>query len=113
MLDGMSMEKDDAENIWRLVKRGSDGSREEQVFTATGVIIAQDLCPVTREARMSQDKIRFLSQYVYISGMGSIAFKNTIIALKGIRQLGEREFQEDELEEWMQLTMQGHDAIEF
>ncbi|PBK76196.1 hypothetical protein ARMSODRAFT_1078394 [Armillaria solidipes] len=101
VLDSVSVEKDDAENIWKLV------------FTATGVIIAQDLPPVARESRISKDEIRFLSQYVRISGMGSIAFEDTIIALKGIQQLGEREFQEGSLEEWTQFTVQGHDAIEF
>ncbi|PBK62520.1 hypothetical protein ARMSODRAFT_1089102 [Armillaria solidipes] len=101
VLDGVSVEKDDAENIWKLV------------FTATGVIIAQDLPPVARESRISKDEIRFLSQYVRISGMGSIAFEDTIIALKGIQQLGEREFQEGDLEEWTQFTVQGHNVIEF
>ncbi|KAK0445728.1 hypothetical protein EV421DRAFT_1902096 [Armillaria borealis] len=108
----------DAKHLSRIPKDpdvldGSDGSQEEQVFTATGVIIAQDLPPVARESRISKDKIRFLSQYVRISGMGSIAFEDTIIALKGIQQLGEREFQEGDLEEWTQFTMQGHDVIEF
>lgn len=46
MLDGVSVEKDDTENIWRLVRNESDGSREEQVFTAMGVIISKDLPPI-------------------------------------------------------------------
>ncbi|KAK0207536.1 hypothetical protein IW262DRAFT_1281958, partial [Armillaria fumosa] len=55
----------------------------------------------------------FLSQYVHISRMGSVEFENTIIALRGLQQLGEREFQEGKVEEWTQLTMQGQDTIKF
>ncbi|KAK0207527.1 hypothetical protein IW262DRAFT_1302604 [Armillaria fumosa] len=60
-----------------------------------------------------KDKIRLLSQYVRISRMGSMEFENTIIALRGLQQLGEREFQEGKVEEWTQLTMQGQDTIKF
>ncbi|KAK0494085.1 hypothetical protein EDD18DRAFT_1077907 [Armillaria luteobubalina] len=45
--------------------------------------------------------------------MGGTEFENTIIALRGLQQLGEREFQEGEVEEWTQLTVQGQDTIKF
>ncbi|KAK0477528.1 hypothetical protein IW261DRAFT_1565805 [Armillaria novae-zelandiae] len=109
VLDGVSVEKDDTENVWRLVRDDNDGGREELVFMATGAIISKDLPPIA----LSNNKIRFLSQYIQLSGMGSTEFDNTIVALKGLQQLGEREFQEGEVKEWTQLTMQGQDTIKF
>ncbi|KAK0477533.1 hypothetical protein IW261DRAFT_1420842 [Armillaria novae-zelandiae] len=46
VLDGMGVEHDDAENVWRLVRDDNNGGREGLVFTVTGAIISKDLPPI-------------------------------------------------------------------
>ncbi len=59
-----------------------------------------------------RDKLRFLSQSVTITGVGSELFKESMEALKDLRQRGERDFKQGQLEEWRPEQFQGDDAVE-
>ncbi|PBK59379.1 hypothetical protein ARMSODRAFT_899314, partial [Armillaria solidipes] len=51
-------------------------------------------------------------QAVTLTGLGSVRFGGTVEALREIGRKGEREFRQGQLQEWMPLKVQGHDAIE-
>ncbi|KAK0433368.1 hypothetical protein EV421DRAFT_1741671 [Armillaria borealis] len=98
-MEGIQIDLDEDAQCWRLVQKGAGDKTEEMIFT-TGAIGAMDLPPVLKETPSMKDKVRFMSQVVTLTGLGSTRFKGSVEALKEIGRKGEREFR------------QGYDAIE-
>ncbi len=59
-----------------------------------------------------REKVRFMSQTVTLTGLGSVRFEGTVEALREIRRKGEQEFHQGQLQDWMPLKVQGHNTIE-
>ncbi|KAK0449817.1 uncharacterized protein EV420DRAFT_1646817 [Desarmillaria tabescens] len=96
-----SIKRDDEVGVWRIIKQSEDdGTMEEMVFTIMGAIYAMDLPPVAKETRAQKEKVRFLSQSVWLVGLGSESFDNAMDAIRSMQVMGEREFRDGELEHW-------------
>ncbi|KAK0482474.1 hypothetical protein IW261DRAFT_1562162 [Armillaria novae-zelandiae] len=111
----VSLQKDDNDFVWRLIKGGAEET-EEIVFACTGVICEVDLPPVIRSpgyvfVLVGRDKTITLSQSVTLTGLGCVAFDETIATLQEIRLTGEREFKNGMLEKWTPLTYRGFPAF--
>ncbi|SJL13219.1 uncharacterized protein ARMOST_16658 [Armillaria ostoyae] len=100
-MEGIQIDLDGDVQCWRLMmQKGAGDETEEMIFTATGAIGAMDLPPVLKETPSMKDKVRFMSQAVTLTGLGSTQFEGSVEALKEIGRKGEREFR------------QGYNAIE-
>ncbi|KAK0506574.1 hypothetical protein EDD18DRAFT_1097840 [Armillaria luteobubalina] len=107
------IKKDDDAGTWRIVRHGSnEGTVKEIMFTMTRAINTLDLPPITRETRNQKEKVRFLSQSIRLTGLGSKGFEDAVKAIKIVQQMGEQEFKEGELEDWKPAVMQGCTVIE-
>ncbi|PBK59902.1 hypothetical protein ARMSODRAFT_1027029 [Armillaria solidipes] len=91
-MEGIQIDLDEDAQCWRLVmQKGTGDKTEEMIFTATGAIGAMDLPPVLKETPSMKDKVRFMSQAVTLTGLGSTRFEGS---------------------EWTPSMVQGYDAIE-
>ncbi|KAK0464105.1 hypothetical protein IW261DRAFT_1575314 [Armillaria novae-zelandiae] len=106
----VSLQKDDDDFVWRLVKGVAEES-EELVFACTGVICEADLPPVIRSPGVGRDKTFMLSQSVMLTGLGCPAFDEAIATLQEIRLTGEREFKNGMLDKWTPSTYRGFPAF--
>ncbi len=67
---------------------------------------------LTVAQRTIKDKLKFMTQTITLTGLGSIRFKGSVEVLKEIGRTGEREFREGQLQGWEPSQVQGYDAIE-
>ncbi|SJL05828.1 uncharacterized protein ARMOST_09164 [Armillaria ostoyae] len=112
-LDNTHITFDEDAQCWRLASQREDcADADETIFTVTGAIEALDLLLILKEYPAMKDKLRFMTQKLTLTGLGSVRFKGSVEALKEIERTGEREFREGQLQGWMPTQVQGYDAIE-
>ncbi|KAK0439699.1 uncharacterized protein EV420DRAFT_1486221 [Desarmillaria tabescens] len=76
---------DDNAQCWRLIRRGgTTDAADEMIFAATGALVVMDLPPILKDPRGMREKIRFMSQSVTLSGLGSQGLDKIIEALRGL-----------------------------